>query len=264
MDLEARANKRGGAWMNHSETGHTLDGEVILPVAYIVCNFTPSTKNLKSLLSHGEVLTLFHEMGHVLQHICSEDLDYTSSGIGGVEWDAVEWSSQFLELFTYEDTVLKQLGQHIMTDEVIPTDLIQKINDMKNYRQGNAMIRQIEFGMFDMRIHSSNITTKEFVQTTLDTIREELKTNHIEVDKFQCGFSHIFSGGYSAGYYSYKWAEVLSVDAYLTFKERNDGEKYYNDFLSKGSSKTSKQMFISYVGREPKEDNLIKYFNLDD
>ena len=260
FDLESRDDKRGGAWMNNSETGYEWNGDKRVPVAYVTCNFTPSTNDLPSLLTHSEVLTLWHEMGHVLQHICSEVKDPILSGINGVEWDAVEWSSQFLELFTYEKDVLEKFAQHYQTGETIPDDLIDKINIMKNYRVGNSIKRQVEFGLFDMEIHTSDDTSKENVQNILNNIREELSVETIPNDKFQNGFSHIFSGGYSAGYYSYKWAEVLSVDTYLKFRKENDSNKYYNEFLSKGSSLTSMEMFKNYMDREPNENSLIDYY----
>lgn len=260
FDLESRDDKQGGAWMNNSETGYEWNGEKRIPIAYITCNFTPSTDDLPSLLKHSEVVTLWHEMGHALQHICSEVNDPILSGINGVEWDAVEWSSQFLELFTYEKDILQKFARHYQTNKVIPNDLINKINIMKNYRVGNNIKRQVEFSLFDMEIHTSDDTSKENVQDTLDNVREELNVETINNDKFQNGFAHIFSGGYSAGYYSYKWAEVLSIDSYLKFREENDYQKYYNEFLSKGSSLTSMEMFESYMGRKPDENSLINYY----
>lgn len=260
FDLESRGDKSGGAWMNNSETGYEWGGEKRVPVAYVTCNFTPSTDDLPSLLTHDEVLTLWHEMGHVLQHICSEVKDPILSGINGVEWDAVEWSSQFLELFTYEKDILERFAHHYQTNEVIPYDLIDKINIMKNYRIGNSIKRQVEFGLFDMEIHTSDDTSKENIQNILNNIREGLSVETIPNDKFQNGFAHIFSGGYSAGYYSYKWAEVLSIDTYLRFREENDFDKYYNEFLSKGSSLTSMEMFENYMGRKPNENSLIDYY----
>jgi len=265
FDLESRDDKNGGAWMNNSSTGYELNGDKRLPVAYATCNFTPSTDDLPSLLTHDEVLTLWHEMGHVLQHICSDIKDPILSGINGVEWDAVEWSSQFLELFTYEKEVLQNFAIHYKTLEVIPDNLIDKINIMKNYRIGNSIKRQVEFSSFDMEIHTSEDTSKENVQMILNNIRREFKSESFDGDKFQNGFAHIFSGGYSAGYYSYKWAEVLSIDAFLKFRENNDSEKYYNEFLSKGSSLTSMEMFENYMGRKPNENSLIDYcFNNND
>ncbi|CAG7581778.1 MAG: Oligopeptidase A [uncultured marine phage] len=312
FDLEARDDKRGGAWMNNSHTGYVMSNEEyikhlenkidninsdknvvirsqqyeqaaylrnaekeflseleevkesgkefkVLPIAYVTCNFTPSTDDLPSLLGHGEVNTLFHEMGHVLQHICSEVEDRAYAGIGGIEWDAVEWSSQFLELFVFESDVLKQFGKHHETGETITDDLIEKINKLRTYRAGSGIIRQLEFGKFDMKIYTSDDTSKEYIQSTLDNIREELGSDVTPGDKFQCGFSHIFSGGYSAGYYSYKWAEVLSVDSFLRFREMNDSEDYYDKFLAKGSSLPSMDMFVDYMGRKPSEEEYVKY-----
>ena len=264
FDLESRDDKRGGAWMNNSDTGYEWNGIKKIPVAYVTCNFTPSTADIPSLLTHSEVLTLWHEMGHILQHICSEVKDPIFSGINGVEWDAVEWSSQFLELFTYEKDVLQKFAIHYKTGEIIPDEYIDKINIMKNYRIGNSIKRQVELSLFDMKIHTTDNISKEKVQKILDNIRGELKIESITEDKFQNGFSHIFSGGYSAGYYSYKWAEVLSIDTFLEFIKRGDSEKYYNEFLSKGSSLTSMEMFENYMGRKPNENALIEYYFSDE
>ena len=312
FDLEAREDKRGGAWMNSSHTGYTMTNEEyishleskleelradkksiiltqqyekaanlrnlektlmakleavrqsgetfkVLPVAFVVCNFTPSTDELPSLLGHGEVETLFHEMGHVLQHICSEVEDRAYAGINGIERDAVEWSSQFLELFVYESDVLKQFAKHHETGEVIPDEYVEKINKVRTYREGSAIVRQLVFAMFDMKIHTSDVTTKEFVQDTLNGVRNDLKRDYIPENKFQCNFSHIFNGGYSAGYYSYKWAEVLSVDSFLRFKELNNTSEYYDKFLAMGSSKPSMEMFVDYMGRKPSEEEYVNY-----
>lgn len=296
FDLEARDDKRSGAWMNQSQTGYLMtneeyiseiesrksadeasrkindldclldeikesgEGKWVLPIAYITCNFTPSTDELPSLLSHYEVETLFHEMGHVLQHVCSEVEDHTYAGIAGIERDAVEWSSQFLELFVYESDVLRTFGKHYETGKTIPDALIEKINSIKTYRQGSALMGQLELGMFDMKIYtSSDDTSKEFIQSTLDSVRKEMGTEHVEEDKKQCSFSHVFSWGYSAGYFSYKWAEILSVDSFLHFREHNDADDYYNKLLAKGSSEKSMDMFVSYMGRKPNEESLVKY-----
>ena len=260
IDLESRDDKRSGAWMNNSEVGYVKEnGEKVLPIAYITCNFTPSTDKLPSLLSHYEVETLFHEMGHVLQHVCSEVEDFTYAGIGGIEWDAVEWSSQFLELFVYEGDVLRKFGKHHETGEIIPDEFIKKINDLRTYRAANGIIGQVKNGKFDMTIFQSDDTSKEYVQSTLDKIIEDFGLESFDGNKWQCGFSQIFAGGYSAGYYSYKWSEVLSVDTFLKFRENDDSDKYYEEFLSKGSSLPSMDMFVNYMGRKPSEESLVNY-----
>jgi len=231
----------------------------VLPIAYVTCNFTPSTSSNSSLLTHYEVTTLFHEMGHVLQHICSEVEDETYAGINGIEWDGVEWSSQFLELFAYESDVLKTFGKHYKSGKTISDDLIDKINRTRTYRQASILMKQLENGIFDMKIHTSDITTKEHIQSTLTCVRNELGIEVTKENKSQCSFGHIFSGEYSAGYYSYKWSEVLSVDSFLHLIKNNDNEDYYNKFLSKGSSEKSMDMFINYMGRKPNEEVLVKY-----
>jgi oligopeptidase A len=217
-----------------------------------VCNFTPNDN-----LSHGEVVTLFHEMGHVLQHICSDINDINLAGISGVEWDAVEWSSQFFELMAYEKDILQKF-----INPEIPDDIIEKINLDNNYRQGVQLMRQVELSLFDMLVHKS---PDENVQLLLDTIRATLGNTVAPYDKFQCGFSHIFAGGYSAGYYSYKWAEVLSIDCFEKWKsvgllDKENAKAYYNKFLTRGSSELSSDMFKSYMGREPKGECLINYY----
>lgn len=260
FDLEARDDKRGGAWFSNSESYYELNDIKRTPVAYVTCNFTPSKDDLPSLLTHYEVVTLWHEMGHALQHICSEIKDPMFSGINGIEWDAVEWSSQFLELFAYEDDVLRSFAHHYETGEVIPDELIEKLNTIKSYMVGNMIKRQVSLSLFDMEIHKLKDTSKENVQDTLTKIRKDMNIQSIEGDKFQNGFQHIFGGGYSAGYYSYKWAEVLSIDAFIEFNKRNNPSEYYDKFLSKGSYLTSMEMFESYMGRKPNENSLIEYY----
>ncbi len=263
MDLTARENKREGAWMSHMTTGYAYsDHQKDLPIAFITANFTPSTHTLPSLLTHTEVVTLFHEMGHVLQHICSEQSDITVSGIEGVEWDTVEWSSQFLEGFCFEPSLLKNFARHYKTHEPIPQELLSKLEKQRVFWEGNATIRQLEFALFDMRIHTQVIASAQDVQTVLDTVRSELNISYPSWNKFQCSFQHIFSGGYSAGYYSYKWAEVLSIDAYSEFQSRGftreNGTHYYDAFLSQGSSKSSADLFRAYMHRDPNPQSLLE------
>jgi len=260
FDLESRDDKNGGAWMSNSQEGYEWNGDKRTPVAYVTCNFTPSTDDLPSLLKHTEVVTLWHEMGHILQHICSEIKDPIFSGINGIEWDAVEWSSQFLELFVYEEDILRSFAYHYETGEVIPNDLIDKLNSIKSYMVGNSIKRQVSFSLFDMEIHKLKDTSKENIQKVLTDIRQDMNIKTTEGDKFQNGFQHIFAGGYSAGYYSYKWAEVLSVDSFIEFNKRNNPTQYYDKFLSRGSSLTSMEMFEDYMGREPNENSLIEYY----
>lgn len=262
IDLSARDNKREGAWMNHMTKGYTTEEGSQIPVAFIVGNFTPSTQKLPSLLTHYEVTVLFHEMGHVLQHICNEESDIAFSGIDGIEWDAVEWSSQFLEGFCYEPSVLKDFARHYKTEDPLPDSYIQSIQKLRDFRVGNFSSRQTELGVFDMRIHSENVTTESDVQRVLNEVRTEFNREYPEWHRFQHTFNHIFGGAYSAGYYSYRWAEVLSTDAYRMFQSRGitpeNGAHYYDVFLSRGSRKTSLQMFRDYMGRDPNPKSLIE------
>jgi oligopeptidase A len=270
MDLENRNDKRPGAWMNEWHSRHVNENnEVRLPIAFIVANFTPAMANKPSLLTPREVVTLFHEMGHVLQHICYEGNELSCSGINGIEWDAVEWSSQFLESFVYDKQVLNMFAKHYETGEVLPDDMVDKMVENKNFHSAWGMLGQTIYGLFDMKIHSSTEPmTANQVQETLNEIRSEYSLLETpDYNKFQCGFSHIFAGGYSAGYYSYKWAEVLSSDCHLKFLHEGVFnqelcESYYNNFLCRGSEMPSMDMFKNFMGREPNEDSLLEYLGI--
>ena len=270
LDLENRSDKRAGAWMNNWESRHVNErNEVKLPIAFIVANFTPAMAKKPSLLTPREVVTLFHEMGHVLQHICYEGNELSCSGINGIEWDAVEWSSQFLESFVYDKKVLSMFAKHYETGELLPDEMVDKMVENKNFHSAWGLLGQTTYSMFDMKIHSNaEPMNAEQVQQTLNEIRSEYSLLETpEYNKFQCGFSHIFAGGYSAGYYSYKWAEVLSSDCHLKFVKEgifNDElcESYYNNFLSKGSEEPSMEMFKKFMGREPNEDSLLEYLGI--
>jgi len=224
FDLEARKEKRGGAWMNDWET-HYVDskGELHLPSAFIVCNFSPTTKKTPSLLRHDDVVTLFHEMGHAIHHLFGKCKERSVSGINGVAWDVVEFPSQFLENFAYEAAILKRFGFHYDTGEPISKELMAKIKETKNYQAALGILRQVEFSLFDFVLHQ-DLYQGEEVQRLLDGIRE--KTSLLtppSYNKFQHGFAHIFAGGYAAGYYSYKWAEVLSADAFFSCLDNDSG-----------------------------------------
>ncbi len=264
MDLEAREGKREGAWMDEWVT-HCTDEKCsrILPVAFIVANFPPSNKGIPSLLRHYDVVTLFHEMGHALHHLLSEVEEPFVSGTSGVEWDAVEFPSQFLENFAYDRGVLKLFAKHYKTGEPLPDEKIEKLKEMRNFLSGLSMIRQLEFALFDMLIHMGKYSAKE-VQEILNTIREEVSViKPPSYNKFQWSFSHIFAGGYAAGYYSYKWAEVLSADAYFMFCDNgiyNDelADSFYEEILKKGGSQPAKELFKRFAGREPDINAILR------
>jgi oligopeptidase A len=264
FDLEARESKRGGAWM-HNWHSHATDikGEEQLASAFVVCNFPPSDDNQPSLLRHDDVVTLFHEMGHTIHHILSSVNENEVSGVNGVEWDAVEYPSQFLENFAYEPKVLQLFAKHHKTGEILPDEMIEKLVRSKNFLSAMAMLRQLEFSLFDFKLHSRLYQGDE-VQNLLDSIRE--KTALIKppaYNKFQNGFAHIFAGGYAAGYYSYKWAEVLSADTF--YKVIDEGifnsktaKKYLEIILHNGGAKSMQELYIELMDREADTAQLLR------
>ncbi len=264
FDLEAREGKRDGAWMDEWISHHEDEnGNIVKPVAHIVANFSPSTEDTPSLLRPYDVETLFHEMGHALHHLLSEVKEPFVSGISGVEWDAVEFPSQFLEQFAYDKEVLKLFAKHYQTGEPMPEEMMDKLKEAKNFQSALAMLRQLEFGLFDIKIHLGKYTAEE-VQKILDEIRDEIAVvKPPKYNKFQWQFGHIFAGGYAAGYYSYKWAEVLSADAYFMFVDTgiyNDelADSLYTEFLSKGGSLPAKELFRNFAGRDADINALLK------
>ena len=270
FDLEARKEKRGGAWMNDWET-HYIDseGNKHLASAFIVCNFSPRTKENPSLLRHDDVVTLFHEMGHAIHHLFGKSKERSVSGINGVAWDVVEFPSQFLENFAYESAILKRFGFHYETGEPISEELIAKIKETKNYQAALGILRQVEFSLFDFKLHQ-DLYQGEEVQTLIDGIRE--KTSLLKAasyNKFQHGFAHIFAGGYAAGYYSYKWAEVLSADAFFSCLDEEAGfdkksAKGYKDIiLANGGSKEMSDLYQEWLGRKADVKSLIKLYEID-
>lgn len=266
FDLESRDNKRSGAWFNNYSTYWKYDGNINYGSGVIVANFQNSKKG-KSYLTHSDVVTLFHEMGHALQHICSEVDDPTLSGINGIEWDGVEWSSQFLENLAYEKDVLKSFAIND-NNEKIPNKYIKILKDLDKFRIGNYLNRQLEFSIFDMTIHKNVYSYKE-ISEILNKIRNDLKNKFTDFDKFQNGFSHIFSGGYAAGYYSYLFSQVMSIDSYLEFKNRGifnkeNCENWYDKFLKNGSKITSKEMFKNYMGRDINENSIFEFYGLNE
>jgi len=270
FDLEAREDKRGGAWMNDWET-HFIDenGREHAATAFVVCNFSPSSESHPSLLRHDDVVTLFHEMGHAIHHLFGKCKERSVSGINGVAWDVVEFPSQFLENFAYEKAILKRFGFHHETGEPIPEELLEKIKESKNFQAAMGMLRQLEFALFDFRLHQK-LYQGEAVQALLDRIRE--KTSLLKppaYNKFQHGFAHIFGGGYAAGYYSYKWAEVLSADAFFACLNEESGfdtemaEGYKQHILSRGGSEEMSHLYREWLGRKADLKSLIKLYEIE-
>ncbi|QOG11374.1 M3 family metallopeptidase [Arcobacter sp. FWKO B] len=264
FDLEARKNKSGGAWMNNWHNKYATDNTKSLPTAFIVCNFPQSSEKIPSLLRHSDVVTLFHELGHGLHHLLTKVDEPFVSGINGVMWDCVEFPSQFLEYFSYEKEVLQMFAKHYQTNEVLGDDDIQKLKNARNFQSSMSMLRQIEFALFDFKLYQMAISKEEGVQKLLDEVRDEIAVIlPPKYNKFQNSFSHIFSGGYSAGYYSYKWAEVLSADAFYLFIEKGVfnktlGTKYKDIILGRGGSADMNDLYFEFANRKPKVDSLLK------
>ena len=266
IDLEARKDKRGGAWMNNWHSYYIdKEGQEHLPTAYIVCNFPQSTVDTPSLLRHSDVVTLFHEMGHALHHLLSTVKEPYVSGISGVAWDTVEFPSQFLEYFSYDKEVLKLFAKHYISGEILNDEAIDKIIKAKNFQSSLSLVRQVEFALFDFKLYRKLYKNEDEVQNLLNSVRNEFAAIiPPSYNKFQNGFSHIFAGGYSAGYYSYKWAEVLSADAFYMFIDSENifnkelALKYKETILSKGGSKNMSELFFDFAQREPSVDSLLK------
>ncbi len=267
LDLFARENKRGGAWMADCRVRRLLpNGEQQLPVAFLTCNFTAPTKETPSLLTHNEVTTLFHEFGHGLHHMLTEINCAAVSGINGVAWDAVELPSQFLENWCWEKEAIPLISSHYQTGEVLPVALLDKMLAAKNFQSGMMMVRQLEFSLFDMAIHADyNPDNPKPIQQTLDEVREQVTVYPVpDFNRFQHSFSHIFAGGYSAGYYSYKWAELLSADAFSSFEEEGifnteTGQRFLTEILQRGGSEEPMTLFVNFRGREPAIDALLRH-----
>ncbi len=267
LDLEARPSKRGGAWM-HNWQSHCIDeqGEEQLASAFIVCNFPPSSAATPSLLRHDDVVTLFHEMGHTIHHLLSTVNESGVSGVNGVEWDAVEFPSQFLENFAYEPQVLKLFAKHYENGEVISELMIDKLVRAKNFQSAMGMLRQLEFALFDFTLHMEE---NPDVQGLLDAVRERTALlKPPSYNKFQNGFSHIFAGGYAAGYYSYKWAEVLSADAFFAIVDQGVfdtalGRDYLDIVLGRGGSESMRFLFYKLMGREPETQSLLRLSGIE-
>ncbi len=266
LDLYARENKRGGAWMADCRVRRQLDsGEVQLPSAFLVCNFNPPVGDKPALLTHNEVTTLFHEFGHGLHHLLTQIRWSGVSGINGVAWDAVELPSQFTENWCWHPESLALMSGHYETGEPLPQALLDKMLAAKNFQSGMQMVRQLEFSLFDFILHRDWKTgTIDDVQAVINDIRSQVAVINVpDFNRFQHSFSHIFAGGYAAGYYSYKWAEVLSADAFSRFEEEGilnpaTGQSFLDSILSKGGSAEPMVLFVDFMGREPSVDALLK------
>ena len=269
FDLHARQHKRGGAWMNDYCGRYQYNDQRQTPIAYMVCNSAPATADTPALLTHEEMTTLFHEFGHGLHHMLTQVDSLDVSGINGVEWDAVELPSQFMENWCWQREILDKISGHYESGEKLPDDLLHKMQAAKDFKSGLNMLRQLEFSLFDMKIHQqTEIDSVAQIQEILDQVREKVSLiKHAEFNRFQNSFSHIFAGGYAAGYYSYKWAEVLSADAFARFEE--DGlfnpqvsKDFLTEILSRGGSRTAMASFIAFRGRKPTVDALLRHCGL--
>jgi oligopeptidase A len=270
VDLYARPKKRGGAWMDDCVGRKKIDDQVQTPVAYLTCNFTPPTGNDPALLTHDEVTTLFHEFGHGLQHMLTRVDHLGVSGINGVEWDAVELPSQFMENWCWEKDALPLMSGHYQTGEPLPDELLNKMLAAKNFQSGMLMVRQLEFSLFDFRLHRDYDPNKGGrIYEILNQVRELVAVvKPPAFNRFAHGFSHIFAGGYAAGYYSYKWAEVLSSDAFSLFEEKGifdseTGNAFLTNILEKGGSEDAMDLFVKFRGRKPTIDALLRHNGIE-
>lgn len=266
-DLYARENKRGGAWMDECTIRRLCDdGKIQLPAAYLTCNFNSPIGNDPALFTHDEVVTLFHECGHTLQHVLTQINVENVSGIRGIPWDAVEVASQFFENWAWEKDSIPFIAKHYKTQADLPADLLERMQRAKNFQTGMHMMRQLEFAIFDFRIHLEYFEMKkDQVQTILNEVRQHFAVYPSpDFNRFQHAFTHIFGGSYAAGYYSYKWAEVMASDAFSLFDEKGIFDKFTSmkfkeTFLESGGAKDPLDLFIEFRGRKPSVDALLKY-----
>lgn len=267
LDLYAREHKRGGAWMDDcAGRKRNMDGTLQIPVAYLTCNLSQPIGDAPALFTHDEVITLFHEFGHGLHHMLTRVDHIGVSGINGVAWDAVELPSQFMENWCWEKEALQVIAGHYETNAALPDELFEKMTAARNFQSGLQMVRQIEFSLFDFRLHLEYDPGKGGrVQQILDEVRDEVAVvKPAKYNRFQHGFSHIFAGGYAAGYYSYKWAEVLSSDAFSLFEEKGvfdneTGDLFLHTVLEQGGTREPMDLFVAFRGREPKIDALLRH-----
>jgi oligopeptidase A len=269
LDLYARPQKRGGAWMDDCVTRRLRDdGTVQTPVAYLNGNFSPPIGTEPALLTHDEVLTLFHEFGHGLHHLLTRVDRPSVAGINGVAWDAVELPSQFMENWCWEQEGLELLSQHYKSGEPLDATLLQRLRNARNFQSGLQMMRQLEFALFDFRLHieyEDHGANANAVQVIAEAVRREVAVvQPPPFNRFQHSFTHIFAGGYAAGYYSYKWAEVLSADAYSKFEERGvfdqkTGREFLHTVLESGGTVDAMDLFVRFRGREPSVEPLLRH-----
>ena len=269
LDLYARSGKRGGAWMDVCASRFRDGDHLQLPIAFLTCNFPPPTDGAPALLTHDDVLTLFHEFGHGLHHMLTEVDIPSVGGIDGVEWDAVELPSQFMENFAWDREALRSFARHYETGEPLPDDLYQRMLDARHFHAGLFLVRQLEFALFDFRLHleyDPSLGARPL--DVLEEVRREVAVLHPPAwQRFPHAFTHIFAGGYSAGYYSYLWAEVLSADAFEAFEEagvldRATGERFRREVLAVGATRPALESFEAFRGREPRPDALLKSYGL--
>ncbi|TDF35728.1 oligopeptidase A [Alteromonadaceae bacterium M269] len=271
LDLYAREHKRGGAWMDECRVKRLCqDGSIQAPVAYLTCNFNSPVGDTPALFTHDEVVTLFHEFGHGLHHMLTKIQVGGVSGINGVAWDAVELPSQFLENWCWQEEALALISGHYETNEPLPKDLLDKLLAARNFQSAMQMVRQLEFSLFDFTLHQTfNPDEGAKVQTVLDKIRERVSVvTPPAFNRFQHSFGHIFAGGYAAGYYSYKWAEVLSSDAFSRFEEegifnQQTGQDFLTNVLEMGGSREPMELFVAFRGREPQVDALLRHSGIE-
>lgn len=271
LDLYARAKKRGGAWMDECQVKRTkADGSVQVPVAYLTCNFNGPVGDKPALFTHDEVITLFHEFGHGIHHMLTKITADGVSGINGVAWDAVELPSQFLENWCWQPEALAFISGHYQTAEALPQELLDKLLAARNFQSAMQMVRQLEFSLFDFRMHAEfSAEQGPQIQGILDEVREQVAViTPPAFNRFQHSFGHIFAGGYAAGYYSYKWAEVLSSDAFSRFEEEGifntqTGTDFLSNILEMGGSREPMELFKAFRGREPQVDALLRHSGIE-
>jgi oligopeptidase A len=268
-DFYARDKKRGGAWMGDCVARRRLDdGSVQLPVAFLVCNFMPPAGDQPCLMSFDDVTTLFHEFGHGLHHMLTQVDCAPVSGISGVEWDAVELPSQFLENWCWQKALIPTISSHYVTGESLPIELLEKMLEAKNFQSGMQMLRQLEFALFDFVVHWQ-YTSGKALNLVLEEVRSKVSVfSPPAFNRFQNSFSHIFAGGYAAGYYSYKWAEVLSADAFAAFEEMGiqddaTSARFLSEILERGGTEDAMSLFRRFRGRDPDIDALLRHSGLD-
>ncbi|MBE8167585.1 MAG: oligopeptidase A [Shewanella sp.] len=266
LDLYARSGKRGGAWMDDCRVRRQTNSGLQNPIAYLTCNFSSPIDGKPALFTHDEVITLFHEFGHGIHHMLTQIDVADVSGINGVPWDAVELPSQFLENWCWQEEALAHISGHFETGESLPKDLLDKMLAAKNFQSGMTMVRQLEFSLFDFKLHMEfDPKQGAQVQQVLDKVRSQVAVvKPASFNRFQHSFGHIFAGGYAAGYYSYKWAEVLSADAFSRFEEEGifnaeTGRSFLNNILEMGGSVEPMELFKRFRGREPQIDALLRH-----